>query len=871
MAEIKAIIKGENQISPAIKSAEKDLTGFQNSVKKTGDALNKAFVATAVVAGIMKIASAAKECINEFSEAEKVSLRLEKVWNNVGNTTGKSYASIAKYADAIEKTTYFSAEAAKESALLLAATESLTQKGFERALDASADLAAALGEDMATAAATLAKAMEDPAAALTRLKTIGVTFTEEEKNQIKALTEANKTYEAQDIILSKIESKYKDVAKAINNTPTGTLDNIKDVLSDIRKSIGQSLLNSISPALVSLYEDLKKIFDLVNPYVDKGNFTVSKNLISYFGSFGSYRAREMFDGADFSTPGTTKYNVNQTLLEDIYKAVKNEGLTYENIEELLAQYKTQLETMEGSWSFSEFVIGNQDSYSRTLANYLGLVAFLEDAKLSGKYVKAAPASAPTNNSSSIETSANNVETVVEKTTSAIENFFKSYGSSSSSYLAETYQTVIDEAQGMLDKMTLAVPTSKAEMRELLGLDENATGADIKNAIEEGNYIQVLTEIISSYSEKLNALNVIPEILDSPTLTDLDSILDTYGKNSVSYQKEKLKEEYNRIAAVFEYASEEEKVYLREILAENEAQRAALEEIPEVLEESFLDSFTEILSQGLGKIFKNSSDSQLGSAAGVLLNTAISNIGDAGDVIQRLATNMASMGPVLGAIVTALQYVIEGFAEVLRDTLNTFVRYGIEPLREFGRILADAILPLFEAIMPSVADTAEILVEIFTLLGKVLKPIITAIGNVLGPILSTITQIIERLMPVIQAVANVFIGLAAVIEWFGQWIGHIIAWVVNNALGWAGVHINDPGRPDDLATFIDDRMANVGEFNSAFSGEAATQTAVQNASYSGGTTVHLNVYNYGNIVGENGINEFALTIRDKLYEMNYYGR
>ena len=71
-------------------------------------------------------------------------------------------------------------------------------------------------------------------------------------------------YEAQSIILDKVEQKYKDVAKAINKTPSGKLDNIKDVLSDIRKNLGGALLDSISPALDALYQTLLNISDWID-------------------------------------------------------------------------------------------------------------------------------------------------------------------------------------------------------------------------------------------------------------------------------------------------------------------------------------------------------------------------------------------------------------------------------------------------------------------------------------------------------------------------------------------------------------------------------------------------------------------------------
>lgn len=263
MAKATVTVTVDNKVKKGLDPAKKAMLEFQTVVDSVQKKLTKAFSITSIVAvavkGVNEMTKAAKQCVKEYTEAEKVSKRLEAVWNNVGKTTNKNYAQIMDYSDAIEKTTYFTGEAVEEAALLLAATESLTEEGFQRALDASVDLASALGEDVTSAAQTLSKAIQEPESALSRLKTIGVSFTEEEKEQIEALTDANKLYEAQSLILDKVEQKYKGVAKAINDTPAGLLDNINDTIGDIRENLGGALLNALSPALESIYGWLTKI------------------------------------------------------------------------------------------------------------------------------------------------------------------------------------------------------------------------------------------------------------------------------------------------------------------------------------------------------------------------------------------------------------------------------------------------------------------------------------------------------------------------------------------------------------------------------------------------------------------------------------
>ena len=835
MATAKVLIKGEDRLKQPLNQSKQELNSFASYAQQIGKKIESAFTVTAIIAALRNVANGIKECVEEYAECEKVSLRLQKVWENVGQTTGKTYKEIDKYAESLEKSTYFTAEAAKESALLLAATESLTDEGFERALDASADLAAALGEDMTAAASTLAKALSDPEAALSRLKTIGVTFTEEEKAQIKALSDANQQYEAQSIILEKIESKYKDVAKAINNTPAGKLDNIRDVLSDIRKNLGSALLDSISPALDELYSKLLQISNWIAENTDSKANEIKTKIVS-----AAKKGNVL--SADLS-----EYSTN-----DLLKAYDSAKYNFENPVKVFGQ---------DTWALSHYAFINVQRAVQEELTKRGYEGGVSGAR-TGNY-------GPTSN--------NSIETTITETVSPVLELLSKYGNASESYIRESYQKVIDQSQAILQTIeeysgnfydSNGVPRLFYNgIKDALGLPEGTSGDDISNM-----YIQ-LNEVIAAYTEKLAKLDEKPEEKKENLF---EKALSQYGSLSKAFQIDEIKSEINKLSYLRVEADDVTGHYLDEIVASLFDQLEALEGIEEEIPEetkTFMESLTGSFGEYISKTF-NLTDEQGGAAAGALIGTAVSNMGEAGEVVGRLAQNMATMTPVIGAIVTALQYVLEGLMEGLGEVLNTFVKFGVGPLREFGRILAEALIPLFEAIMPSVEDSANMLIEIFSLIGRVLKPIITTIGNVLGPILSKITQFLERVvLPIIQMVANVFIGIATVIEWVGQWIGHLIASVINWAGGWLGIHVNDPGRPEALDVMLSDRLATVGEYNnSGLTGsDADTASAVQNASYTGGTTVYLNVFNYGNVIGENGFEEFALIIRDKLYETNYFGK
>ena len=225
-------------------------------------------IAAATVA-VKAFISAAKECVEALKIQEQAEARLNAVLKASGNQIGMTVGDLKQLASATQSITRFGDEAVIEAEKVLIATQSLDKEGLQRALMSSADLAEAMGTDIVNAASTMAYALQDPEAGLTRLRRQGIAFTDEEIAQVKALQDANDLFGAQAVVLEKIESRYQGVAKAVADTPTGTLDKIKNVWSDIKEGLGKGLLDSISPALETLYGWLRKISQWVADSVGK--------------------------------------------------------------------------------------------------------------------------------------------------------------------------------------------------------------------------------------------------------------------------------------------------------------------------------------------------------------------------------------------------------------------------------------------------------------------------------------------------------------------------------------------------------------------------------------------------------------------------
>jgi hypothetical protein len=84
----------------------------------------------------------------------------------------------------------------------------------------------------------LGKALNDPIKGITALAKSGVTFTQQEKDKIKTLVESNKILEAQEMVLSAIETQVGGTAEATANDS----DKMKVAFSQLSESIGLVLL-----------------------------------------------------------------------------------------------------------------------------------------------------------------------------------------------------------------------------------------------------------------------------------------------------------------------------------------------------------------------------------------------------------------------------------------------------------------------------------------------------------------------------------------------------------------------------------------------------------------------------------------------------
>jgi|GEM_PF-1552326 len=129
-------------------------------------------------------------------------------------------------------------------------------KVFDDATKTAADMAARLGGDASGQAILLGKALNDPIKGLTALTRVGVSFTQQQKDQIAQMVGSNDLIGAQKVILGELNKEFGGSAEAVGQTFPGAAQRAKRAFEDISQSVVDKFLPIVTPALIGMVNTL---------------------------------------------------------------------------------------------------------------------------------------------------------------------------------------------------------------------------------------------------------------------------------------------------------------------------------------------------------------------------------------------------------------------------------------------------------------------------------------------------------------------------------------------------------------------------------------------------------------------------------------
>lgn len=281
--------------SASLSRAANTARGELDKAGKSVGGFKKILGGLAIAGGVAGAFSFAKGLAADAAESAKVTRLTEAAIKSTGGAANVTAAQVGKLSTAISNKTGADDDAIQSgSNLLLTFTNVRNAAGkgndiFNQSTQAVTDMTAALNngdvsaEKIKGSSIQLGKALNDPIKGITALSKAGVSFTEGQKKQIKALVASGDTMGAQKIILGELNKEFGGAAAAASDPA----QKAAVAWGNLREQLGSYLLPIINKVATflsgTLIPAISKFFDNVKN--GGGAFAAVRNGISQFSGF----------------------------------------------------------------------------------------------------------------------------------------------------------------------------------------------------------------------------------------------------------------------------------------------------------------------------------------------------------------------------------------------------------------------------------------------------------------------------------------------------------------------------------------------------------------------------------------------------------
>jgi hypothetical protein len=257
--EIKKAIRGLEGLRNDATKSQSAFAGFSKSMLGVGAAIGVGFAA------FNTLTSAFGSIIEEAQEAIKVNAATAQIIKATGGAAQVTADQVADLSQNLSEQIAVDDELIQSSANLILTFKNVANQGeglaaiFDRTVLAAQDLSAAGFGDAESAAKMLGKALNDPERGLTALSRAGVTFSQQQKEQIRTLIEGGDVLKAQQLILAEVESQVGGVAAA---TATG-IDQFNVYFDNLKEELGLAILPLINALISGLLPAIRGVSDMI--------------------------------------------------------------------------------------------------------------------------------------------------------------------------------------------------------------------------------------------------------------------------------------------------------------------------------------------------------------------------------------------------------------------------------------------------------------------------------------------------------------------------------------------------------------------------------------------------------------------------------
>jgi hypothetical protein len=237
--------KSSTSVNSASESMKQHFSGLKASVLGFAAGL----ISINTIKGIGKLAE----------EAEAPLSQLNSVLKSTGGAAGVTKDAVLNLSESLSKQTKFAADDVTIAQNMLLTFTNIGKNVFPNATETALNMSQALGQDLKSSSIQLGKALNNPLTGMTALQRVGVTFTASQKEQIKAMTDANDVAGAQGVILKELQKEFGGSAKAAGKDFSGQITIAKNSIHDAGEAAAVSLVPiaaSIMPSITRAAKDL---------------------------------------------------------------------------------------------------------------------------------------------------------------------------------------------------------------------------------------------------------------------------------------------------------------------------------------------------------------------------------------------------------------------------------------------------------------------------------------------------------------------------------------------------------------------------------------------------------------------------------------
>ena len=255
--------QGDTPIPDATVPLREGATQTSSAMSALSASIGKVVVAGA---GLGLLAAHLKAAAMEAMADDTRFRKLEGVIRATGGAAGFTADQVRAMSSELALATLGNEQGFEDAAAALMTFKSVSGDAFGLALELSQDLASVMGGDAKSAAMQLGRALEDPVRGLGALRRSGVSFTEAQYDQIKAMMEAGDVAQAHAMILEVVAGQVGGVAREMAGGLAGALDTLNQRSDDLRQKLGDAFqpgLITITNGIAEAVEGLSNNLDTV--------------------------------------------------------------------------------------------------------------------------------------------------------------------------------------------------------------------------------------------------------------------------------------------------------------------------------------------------------------------------------------------------------------------------------------------------------------------------------------------------------------------------------------------------------------------------------------------------------------------------------